>query len=168
MLVFQKISRKYTIDNPRLEFYFKYVHILKRKGGKWPIICFSNSILYYQKYNKKSDKRFNNHGYSWLFLMGIFLKHLRLIPNILKWQSCKIFIALVPLHNPSRRSHRRCSVKKDILKNVQNFSGKHLCWVCFKFYWKETPTKVFFSEIYKIFKNTCFEEYLLTTASDKT
>ena len=131
MLVFRKILRKYSIDTPLLEFYFKYAHILKRKGGNWSIICFLNSILYYQKYNKKSDKRFNNRGYSWLFLMGIFLKHLRLIPNILKRQSCKIFIALVPSQNPSRKSHRRCSVKKDILKNLQNFSGKHLCWSLF-------------------------------------
>ena len=28
----------------------------------------------------------------------------------------------------SRRSHRRCSVKKDALKNFANFTGKHLCW----------------------------------------
>ena len=127
MLVFRKFLCKYSIDKPLLKFYFKYVQILKRKGGKWSIIGFSNSISYYQKYNKKSDKRFNNRGYSLLFLMGIFLKHLWLIPNILKWQSCKIFTALVPSQNPSKRSQRRCSVKKDILKNLQNFSGKHLC-----------------------------------------
>ena len=34
--------------------------------------------------NKKNDKRFNNRGYSLFFLMDIFLKYLRLIPNILK------------------------------------------------------------------------------------
>ena len=28
----------------------------------------------------------------------------------------------------SRRSHRRCSVKKGLLKNFANFTGKHLCW----------------------------------------
>ena len=26
-----------------------------------------------------------------------------------------------------RSSHRRCSVKKDVLKNFANFTGKHLC-----------------------------------------
>ena len=28
-------------------------------------------------------------------------------------------------------SHRRCSVKKSALKNVANFTGKHLCWSLF-------------------------------------
>ena len=71
---------------------------------------------------------FNNCVYSLFFLMGIFLKHLWLIPNILKWQSCKIFTKLVPSRAPSKNSHRRYSVKKDILKNLQNFTGKHLYW----------------------------------------
>ena len=52
------------------------------------------------------------------FLMGIFLKHLWLIPNILKWQNCKIFTNLVPSQNPSRRSYWKCFVKKDIFKNL--------------------------------------------------
>ena len=47
--------------------------------------------------NKRNDKCFNNCAYSLFFLMAIFLKHLRLIPNILKWQDCKIFTKLVPL-----------------------------------------------------------------------
>ena len=134
MLVFRKILRKYSIDTPLLEFYFKYAHILKRKGGNWSIICFSNSILYYQKYNKKSDKRFNNRGYSLLFLMGIFLKHLWLIPNILKWQNCKIFTKLVPSQNPSRISRQRCSVKKIFLK-IYKIPWENTCvGVCFKLY----------------------------------
>ena len=45
--------------------------------------------------NKGNDKRFNNRGYSLFFWMGIFLKHLWLIPNMLKWQDSKIFIKLV-------------------------------------------------------------------------
>ena len=99
--------------------------------------------------------------------MGIFLKHLWLIPNILKWQNCKIFTKLVPSQNPSRISHRRCSVKKIFLK-IYKISRENICvGVCFKLYWKETPTQSFASEIYKIFNNTYFEEYLRTTASDK-
>ena len=39
--------------------------------------------------------------YPLFFLMGTFLKHLRLIPNILKWQHCKIFTKLVPSQTPS-------------------------------------------------------------------
>ena len=85
----------------------------------------------YFKDNKKNDKRFNNRGYSLFFLMGIFLKHLWLIPNILKWRNCKIFTKLVPSQTSSRRGHRRCSIKTDILKNLQNFTRKHLLWGLF-------------------------------------
>ena len=60
-------------------------------------------------------------------LMGIFLKHLWSIPSILKWQDCKIFTKLLPSQTPSRSSHRRCSVKKVVLKNLRNFTGKYLC-----------------------------------------
>ena len=31
----------------------------------------------------------------------------------------------------SRSSDRRCSVKKDVLKNFIKFTGKHLCWGSF-------------------------------------
>ena len=58
----------------------------------------------------------------------------------------------------SRSSHRRCSVKKVILKNFANFAGKHfanfagkhLCWSL---------------KICKIFKNIYFEEHLQKTVS---
>ena len=83
------------------------------------------------KYNKRNDKRFNNHGYSLFFLMGIFLKRLWLIPNILKWQDCKIFTKLVPSQTLLRSSHRRCSVKKGVFKNLGKFTEKRLCWSLF-------------------------------------
>ena len=44
---------------------------------------------------KRNNKCFNNRSYSLFFLMGIFLKHLWLIPNILQWQDCKILTKLV-------------------------------------------------------------------------
>ena len=66
--------------------------------------------------NKRNDKRFNNSGYSLLFLMRIFLKYIRLIPNILKWHDCKIFTNVVPSQTPFRSSHLRCFVKKVFLK----------------------------------------------------
>ena len=120
----------------------------------------------YFKDNKKNDKRFNNRGYSLFFLIDIFLKHLWLIPNILKWQNCKIFTKLVPSQTPSRSSHRRCSVKKRTFLKIYKISRENTCaGVCFKLYLKETPTQVFSSEICKIFMNTFFEEYLRTTAS---
>ena len=63
--------------------------------------------------------------------MGIFLKHLWLIPNILKWQDCKIITKLVPSQTPSRSNHRRYSVRKGVLISLRNFTEKHLCWSLF-------------------------------------
>ena len=65
-----------------------------------------------------------------------------------------------------RSSHRRCSVKKIVLKNVAIFSGKHLRCSFFLTKWqafwpatllKETPAPTFFCEYSKLFKNTYFE-----------
>ena len=63
-----------------------------------------------------------------------------------------------------KSSHRRCSIKDDVLKNFAIFTGKHLCWSLFlikfqvvrpaTFFLKKTPTQVFFLEYCKIFKNT--------------
>ena len=74
-------------------------------------------------------------------------------------------------------SHRRCSVKKGVLKNFANFTGKHLFWSLFliklqasglglQLYQKETPKKAFSCEICEIFKNTYFGKHLRTTASE--
>ena len=65
----------------------------------------------------------------------------------------------------NRSSHRRCSVKKDVLKDFVNFTGKYLCWGLFlikacNFLKKETPTQGLSCEIYEIFENTYFEEHL--------
>ena len=65
----------------------------------------------FDKSNKRNDKHFNNRHYSLFFLMGVFLKHLWLIPNILKWQDYKIFTKLVPSQTRPRKSHR-CSLRK--------------------------------------------------------
>ena len=57
----------------------------------------SNKVLEYQnKFNKRNDKRFNNRDYSLFLLMGILLKHMPLISNILKRQERKIFTKLAP------------------------------------------------------------------------
>ena len=70
---------------------------------------------------------------------------------------------------------RRCSVKKGVLKNFANFTGKHLFWSLLllklqalqaqQLYQKETPTQVFSCGIYKTFKNIYFVEHLQTAAS---
>ena len=73
-----------------------------------------------------------------------------------------------------RSSHRKCSVKKSVLKNFTNFTGKHLCWSLFLIslqvfgpatLLKYTPTLMFSYEICKTFKNTYFEKHLQKTAS---
>ena len=38
-------------------------------------------------------------------------------------------------HTAVRSSHRSCSVKKGVLKNSANFTGKHLCWSLFLLKW---------------------------------
>ena len=52
----------------------------------------------------------------------------------------------------------RLFMKKSALKNFAIFTGK--LKVC-NFFKKQTPTQVFCSEYYKIFKNTYFEEHLV-------
>ena len=70
----------------------------------------------------------------------------------------------------SRRSKRRCSVKKRVLKNFAKFTGKHLCLVSFlvklqagKCIKKETLAQVNF-EFCEISKNTSIK-HILKTAS---
>ena len=86
------------------------------------------SLVYYSvlTWNKRNDKRFNSRGFSLFILMGIFLKHLWLIPNILKWKCRKIFTKLVPSQTPSSSSHRWCSVKKVFLK-ICEISQENIC-----------------------------------------
>ena len=62
-------------------------------------------------------------------------------------------------------SHRRCSVKKGVLKNFANFKGKHLCWSLFLIKLKRDCNTDTFCEICEVFKNTYFEECLRETAS---
>ena len=66
-------------------------------------------------------------------------------------------------------THRRCSLKKVVVKNFANFTEKHLCWSIFltklrafslQFIKKETPAQAFSCEGCKTFKNTHFESIL--------
>ena len=38
-----------------------------------------------------------------------------------------VFLELLNIQNSFRSSHRRCSVKKGVLRNFEIFTGKHLC-----------------------------------------
>ena len=106
-------------------------HNVKKNIGKTFLKLVKQYFLKHLKLNKRNDKSFNNRAYSLFFSMATFLKNLWLIPNILKWQDCKIFTTLIPLQTYSRSSRRRCSVKKGALKNLWNFTVKHLCWSLF-------------------------------------
>ena len=69
-------------------------------------------------------------------------------------------------HFRDRSSHRRCSVKKGVLRNFAKFTGKHLCqrlffnkaWAC-NFIKKEFLAQVFSSD---------FEKFLRTPFSQNT
>ena len=74
-----------------------------------------------------------------------------------------------------RSRHRRCSVRKGVLRNFAKLTGKHLCqslffliklqdWAC-NFTKKETLEHVFSCEFCEIFKNTFLTERLWTTSS---
>ena len=59
----------------------------------------------------------------------------------------------MPHYQIDRRSHRRCSLRKGVLRNFAKFTGKHLA-------------QVFFCEFCEISKNTFFTEHLWATASE--
>ena len=79
----------------------------------------------------------------------------------------KIFFSKLKTNSKqARSSHRRCSVRKGVLRNLAKFTGKHLylspffnkeAFNCIK---KETLAEVFSCEICKISKNTFFTEHL--------
>ena len=56
----------------------------------------------------------------------------------------------------NRRSHRRCYIKKGVLKKIAKFTGLHLC---------QGLAQTFYWEFFEIFKNTFFTEHLWTTTS---
>ena len=75
----------------------------------------------------------------------------------------------------NRSSHRKCSVRKDVLRNFAKLAGKHLCRSLFfnkvadlqaySFIKKRLQHRRFPAKSMKVFKNTYFEEHLRTTAS---
>ena len=76
--------------------------------------------------------------------------------------------------NIHRGRHYRCSIKKGVLRNFANFTGKHLCKsLLFKklaglachFIEKVTLAQVFSCEYCEICKSTFFTEHLWTAAS---
>ena len=68
-----------------------------------------------------------------------------------------------------RSSHRKCSVRKGVLRNFAKFTAIHLCQSLFfktrNFIKKETLTQVFSCEFCEISKNTFLTDHLWATAS---
>ena len=57
--------------------------------------------------------------------MGIFLKHLWLIPNVLQWHDCKILIKLVSSQTLPEAATRGALLKKVFLKmSIDSHEGE--------------------------------------------
>ena len=92
------------------------------------------------------------------------------------WQKTVSYeIAL--LYNNHRSSHRRCFVKKGVLKNFTKLTGNSLCQSLFfnklgpqacNFIKKETLALVFSSEFYEISMNTFLYRTSLVAVSSTT
>ena len=72
----------------------------------------------------------------------------------IQWRSCNWY----------RSSHQKCSMKKGVLENFLEFTGKHL-WQSLFFNKVAGLVQVFSCEFCKISRNTSFTEHLRTTAS---
>ena len=75
------------------------------------------------------------------------------IPNI----ALKLYV-----YGKNRSSHRRCSLRKGILRNIPKLTGKHLCQSLFL---NKVAGLVFFGEFCEISKNTSFQEPSLLSIS---
>ena len=73
-----------------------------------------------------------------------------------------------------RSSHRKCSVRKNVLQNFAKFTGKYLCQSLFfnkvvglslQLYWKRDSGTDVFCEFCEIARNIFFTEHLWATAS---
>ena len=85
-----------------------------------------------------------------------------------------IFDKLFMFAGSLRSNHRRCCVRKGVLRNFAKFIWKNLCQSlffnkveAFNFIKKDTLAQVFSCEFWEISKNTFITEHLRTTASLK-
>ena len=94
---------------------------------------------------------------------GVFIVDFKHVSHIV------LMLPLLTLHkeapdgNLNKSSHPRCSVKKNILKNFEIFTGKHLFCLQSCNVIKKTLQHMYFPA--KIFKKTYFEEHVRTAAS---
>ena len=83
---------------------------------------------------------------------------------------------LYNIFGKDRRSHRRCSVRKGVLRNFAKFTGKQICQSLFfskvadlrpAALLKKRLAQMFSCESCEIFKNTFLTEHIWATASEK-
>ena len=74
-------------------------------------------------------------------------------------------VVLVLIYSYIRSSHRRCSVKKGVLRNFAKFTGKHLCLRPATLL-KKSLAHVFSCEFCEFFKKNYFYRTPLMAASD--
>ena len=85
-------------------------------------IIFSYSWLYVLKH-VSSRQKFSGYKVFWFFLwLAKMFKSTTLIT---------VFSLLIFFSEFSWNSHRSCSIKKVVLKNLVKFTGKHTCWSLF-------------------------------------
>ena len=68
----------------------------------------------------------------WSIIMQLVMTFRILVLMTLKWWTCRVmkvrvWLVEILLIASVRSSHRRCSVRKVVLRNFAKFTGKHLC-----------------------------------------
>ena len=86
--------------------------------------------------------------------------------------SKKFVLTCIPV---PKNSHRRCSVKKDVIRNLGNFTRKHICWSLHLIklqawrpvtLFEKDSSAVFSCEILQNYKSNYFEENLRATVPE--
>ena len=127
-----------------------------------PLAYWNTWVLFTQaKWNRSILNIFFKQSNHWLFFK-------RKIERVIAFTNETVYSPwgvplLIACNNWCRSSHQRCSIKESVLKNIKNFTGKHLCRSLFfnkvaglvcNFIKKEALPQAFSCEICKIFKKT--------------
>ena len=131
-------------------------------------------ISKFRKHPSKQISKINDNGKTsliFLVLEQIIWKPLAVLQKILKKIiACFLWVTIFKKSTINRTSHRRCSIKKGVLKNFAKFIGKHLyqgflCLSVPKYssglkLETRLPEQVLSCEFCESFKNTFFTEHL--------
>ena len=123
---------------------------------------------------RKTRKLFTT---SWVILYFTWVQEINIcISKVFSDGVAERKIVIIPFHKFQKQPQEgRCSVRKGVLTNFANFTGKHLCQSLFliklqasasKSIKKETLAQLFSCEVYKIYKNTFFIKHHWATASE--